>query len=219
MQNQDTPSPWWFTNDLFDLVDEEAALLGYPDAESFKDAMRFAWKPGGYTLEIPVGVMHEYVSVAGVVTLPLCRDGIATRSYVFGVFCDDASLPPFNKVRTAATELFRDLISDHLESCPSAIPETRIAGSVQLEPNVPNPFNPRTDIFFSLVGDGEVELTVHDLGGREVARLHSGHYPAGRHSVTWNGRDNAGRAVASGTYFARINAGGQVQTRKMVLLR
>ena len=219
MQNQDTVGPWWFTSDLFDTVDEEAALLGYPAVDSFKAAMRFAWKPGGYTLEIPVGVMHEYVSVAGVVTLPFCRDGWETRSYVFGVFCDDASLPPFNKVREAARELFRDLVAYHLGSCPSAVPDLQPAGLVQLEPNVPNPFNPRTDIAFTLEQDTMVRLSVIDLSGREVARLAGQIYPAGRHTVTWNGRDEMGRGVASGTYFARIDAAGQVQTRKMVLLR
>ena len=219
MQNQDTSAPWWFTNDLFDLVEEEAANLGHPNADSFMANMRFAWKPGGYTFEIPAGVFHEYVSVAGVVTLPLCDDGSSSRSYVFGVFCDDASLAPFGKVREAATELFRDLVTEHLISCPSAVPETQLAGAVRLEPNVPNPFNPRTDIYFSLEQDTSVELTVHDISGREVARFSGQVYPAGRHSVTWNGRDSAGRSVASGTYFARIDAGGSVQTRKMVLLR
>ncbi len=219
MQNQDTPSPWWFTGDLFDTVDEEAALLGYPAVDSFKAAMQFAWKPGGYTLEAPVGVMHEYVSVAGVVTLPYCRDGFGSKSYVFGVFCDDASLPPFDKVRAAAKELFRDVVAAHLGSCPSAAPDLQPAGVVQLEPNVPNPFNPRTEISFALQQDARVQLSIIDLSGREVARLAGQVYPAGRHSVVWNGRDSHGRAVASGTYFARIDAAGQVQTRKMVLLR
>lgn len=219
MQNQDTPSPWWFTSDLFDLVDEEGANQGYGYAESFKAGMRFAWKPGGYTLEIPAGVMHEYVSVAGVVTLPYCGDVRETKSYVFGVFCDDASLPPFGKVRAAAKELFRDLIATHLRSCPSAVPELASPAMVQLEPNVPNPFNPRTDVYFSLSQDAQVQLTIHDLSGREIASLARQVYPAGRHAVTWNGRDRSGREVASGTYFARIVSGGQVQSQKMVLLR
>ncbi len=219
MQNQDTASPWWFTSDLFDLVDEEAANQGYGYAASFKAAMRFAWKPGGYTFEIPAGVMHEYVSVAGVVTLPICSDGWETKSYVFGVFCDDASQPPFNKVRAAAKELFRDLVATHMRSCPSSVPEVVLPTVVQLEPNVPNPFNPRTEVYFSLNQDSPVQLTIHDLTGREVARLASETYPAGRHAVTWNGRDQTGREVASGTYLARVVAEGQVQTRKMVLLR
>ena len=43
--------------------------------------------------------------------------------------------------------------------------------------------------------------------------------PAGTHTATWTGRDSQGRAMPSGTYFYRLEAGGYVETRRMTLIR
>ena len=84
----------------------------------------------------------------------------------------------------------------------------------------PNPFNPRTTLRFALPNPGPVTLDVHDLAGRLVRRLVTGSLPAGEHEVIWNGNDDAGRAVASGQYLARLEpAGGQPVTRKLTLVR
>lgn len=84
----------------------------------------------------------------------------------------------------------------------------------------PNPFNPRTTLRFALPDPGPVTLDVHDLAGRLVRRLAGGSLPAGEHEVIWDGRDDAGRAVASGQYLARLEpAGGQAVTRKLTLVR
>ena len=77
-----------------------------------------------------------------------------------------------------------------------------------LGPVVPNPFNPSTRIHFSLQTDADIELAIFDLRGRAVARLASGTWPAGQHEVGWRGVDGDGAAVASGTYFARLNVAG-----------
>jgi flagellar hook assembly protein FlgD len=52
-----------------------------------------------------------------------------------------------------------------------------------------------------------------------VATLYSGHHDPGTHSVTWSGRDDRGRDVASGIYFVRLNANDFSASRKMVLLK
>ena len=218
MQNQNTASPWWQTNNLYELVDEEADALGIDDVSGFKSAMRFAWKPGGYTLNFG-GSTHEYISVAGVVTLPDCTGRVGSKSYVFGVFVDNASTNPFARVDEAAKELFRALINEALPSCPSPVPDFAQVAEVSLLPNVPNPFNPRTNVMFELRSERSVMLTIHDIAGRQVAILASESFPAGRHSITWEGRDQNGQSVASGTYFARIVTGVDVQSRKLMLLR
>ncbi|HSG27101.1 MAG TPA: hypothetical protein VLA34_01385, partial [Candidatus Krumholzibacterium sp.] len=79
--------------------------------------------------------------------------------------------------------------------------------SMILHQNVPNPFNPSTRIAFMLPG------------GRRIVRLIDKVLPAGRNEVDWDGRDDGGHPVASGTYFYRLAAGRKVETRKMVLLR
>lgn len=65
----------------------------------------------------------------------------------------------------------------------------------------PNPFNPQTHISYRLDTDEVVTLRVVDPLGRCVRTLHSGFQSSGFHTVTWNGRDDAGRAVASGPFF------------------
>ena len=88
-----------------------------------------------------------------------------------------------------------------------------------LHQNHPNPFNPSTTISFSLKSRGHANLAVYDVAGRLVRVLIDGVMEAGPRDVTWDGRDNAGRGVASGVYFYRLEAGEFIETRKMVLLR
>ncbi len=89
--------------------------------------------------------------------------------------------------------------------------------------NHPNPFNPRTTFVLDLPADAGavmVVLEVYDARGRQVATVFRGPLEGGRtHGVTWDGRDDAGRALASGTYLARVRAGDQTGSHKLLLLR
>ena len=84
---------------------------------------------------------------------------------------------------------------------------------------VPNPFNPMTSLHFDLPRDSRVELKVYDVAGHLVRSLVSGSRPAGANKVPWNGTDNTGHAVASGTYFARLVVDGQVEIKSLTLVR
>ena len=88
-----------------------------------------------------------------------------------------------------------------------------------LSPNYPNPFNPSTTLRFSLPQAGEAELSIYNLLGQRVATLMHGVQEAGPHTLTWNGRDEQGRELASGVYLYRLQAGAQVEARKLLLLR
>jgi flagellar hook assembly protein FlgD len=94
-----------------------------------------------------------------------------------------------------------------------------VTATPALRPNWPNPFNPSTALRFDLPEAGAVRLSVYDVGGRLIKDLADGAYPAGSHAVIWDGRDAAGRAVASGSYFARLQAGGRQTTVRMSLVR
>jgi hypothetical protein len=84
----------------------------------------------------------------------------------------------------------------------------------------PNPFFAATAITYAVPAPGGgVRVAVHDVGGRLVATLVSGLQDAGVHSVTWDGRDSHGEAVAAGVYFARMDAPGSSSTKKLTLLR
>ena len=88
-----------------------------------------------------------------------------------------------------------------------------------LDQNFPNPFNPRTTISYRLPQKSRVELVVYDLLGQKVRTLIDGVKPAGTYRVQWDGRDDAGREVASGVYIYRLEGNGWTENRKMLLLR
>jgi hypothetical protein len=83
----------------------------------------------------------------------------------------------------------------------------------------PNPFASGTWISYTLPHSGPVRLSVYDVAGRRVATLVNAFQEGGEHTLTWNGRRANGSALASGIYFVRLDTGGQMATRKIVLLR
>ncbi|MFH1844723.1 MAG: agmatine deiminase family protein [bacterium] len=100
----------------------------------------------------------------------------------------------------------------------SAAGETELA-PVTLLPNYPNPFNPSTTFNFELRFPDRVELTVIDARGGVVCRLAKGDYPAGQHQITWDGRNDSGRTVATGVYLFRLRAAGLQYTRPATLIK
>ncbi len=101
----------------------------------------------------------------------------------------------------------------------SAAPLPVLPDAVVLHQNVPNPFNPSTVIRYDLASPSRVELQIYDLAGHLVQTLRSGDEAAGRHEVSWQGRDASGRSLATGVYFYRLRAGNEVETRRMVLTK
>ncbi len=97
--------------------------------------------------------------------------------------------------------------------------DTAVPSVYAMQPNYPNPFNPMTKISFSLPAAQTVQLAIYGLDGRRITTLISGDLSAGNHEVIWNGTDDAGRSVASGTYFYQIKAGPYSQVRKMTLVK
>ena len=103
----------------------------------------------------------------------------------------------------------------------SPLTDTGIRGDDDTSPrafdlgqNYPNPFNPATKIGFSLPEAADVRLEVFDVTGRRVALLLNEHKPAGRHDVTFDAGD-----LSSGVYLYRIQAGGHIETRKMLFMK
>jgi hypothetical protein len=88
-----------------------------------------------------------------------------------------------------------------------------------LYPAQPNPFNPETNISFSLAAHGEVSLVVYDVMGRRVRTLVDGVREAGPQTILWDGRNDAGHLVSSGLYFARMETTGFTASQKLTLLK
>jgi nitrous oxidase accessory protein NosD len=95
----------------------------------------------------------------------------------------------------------------------------------QLYQNYPNPFNSETVIWYYLPDVGyqpaEVEITIYNLLGGKVKSLVNGREYPGEHRVSWNGKDDSGKEVASGIYFYRLKVSGLalVKAKKMVILK
>lgn len=85
--------------------------------------------------------------------------------------------------------------------------------------NYPNPFNPSTTIRFQLSIVSDVKLKIYDISGQEINTLTSGRLPAGNHEILWEGVDNHGKPASSGVYFYTLNVDGNIQVKKMLLIR
>jgi hypothetical protein len=78
----------------------------------------------------------------------------------------------------------------------------------------PNPFNPTTEISFELSDVNNVSLIIYDIQGREVATLDTRYLTLGNNSMEWNAH-----GLPSGVYFARLQAGNNIQLQKLLLVK
>jgi len=93
----------------------------------------------------------------------------------------------------------------------------------ELNGNYPNPFNPSTNIKFSLKADSKVALSIYNIRGQKVKSLVNDNMQAGYHSIIWDGRDESGKSVTSGVYFSSFdvadNGSDYTSIKKMILLK
>jgi hypothetical protein len=96
----------------------------------------------------------------------------------------------------------------------SQLPET-----FNLAQNYPNPFNPATTITYSVPERSHVTVDVFNVLGQRVRTLIDREQAAGSYTVTWDGADDRGTALATGVYLYRFRAGDYIETRKMLLMK
>lgn len=142
----------------------------------------------------------------------------ATTTGFYTIFFKADCTEPYNidfnvTISTEGMEFWEDsfplyLVSGINETVPS------IPNEFALEQNYPNPFNPKTVISYQLPVISEVEMSIYNLLGQEVATLVSERQQAGYHKVEWDASD-----FASGIYYYRIVTGEFDDVKKMVLIR
>jgi hypothetical protein len=111
------------------------------------------------------------------------------------------------------------LSSEAVVTNSQAPDDNQIPTDFALNQNYPNPFNPSTIIKFSIPQTSPVHITVYNMLGQQIRTLFSGVMEAGVQTVTFDGKDQSGKALSSGTYMYRMTAGTFVQTKKMMLLK
>ncbi len=119
-----------------------------------------------------------------------------------------------NALRVRATDKAGNIGTLAFSARGDALPQ-----AVGLLQNFPNPFNPSTAIPFDIYVAQPVQLTVYNSAGQRVRRLADRLFVPGRHVLEWDARDDSGSPVSSGMYLYRLEVDGQVQMRKMTLLR
>jgi hypothetical protein len=122
------------------------------------------------------------------------------------IYTNDPALPVTNVqvIRTMVT----GIEGQH------ALPST-----FDISQNYPNPFNPTTSIKYQLPQVSDVKLLIYNVLGQKVRTLVNDRIEAGYHSVIWDGRNDEGRAVSSGVYIYRFEAGNFTRTMKLMLLK
>jgi hypothetical protein len=129
------------------------------------------------------------------------------------IYLDESALPGRTYTyQVGGVQGDREFLSFTLSVSVPEIPLT-------LYQNYPNPFNPSTSISFYMPGPGRVRLDIFDVQGRRIRTLADSQFEAGRHTVHWNGLNDAGAGVSSGVYLYRLVTGKSSLTRKLVMMR
>lgn len=154
-------------------------------------------------------------TIVGVSTLPSSKDDLmavmGTGGSARAIWADE---------RDGDYDIYGQNLNGDGTLGPLAVPalDTPFA-MFHLEQNHPNPFNPATDINFSLARREHVLLRIYDTKGSLVRTLLDDETGPGPQSLRWNGRNNAGASMPSGVYFYRLDTRDGRQVRKMVMIR
>jgi len=112
-----------------------------------------------------------------------------------------------------------DVLTLVLDLSQTGIEDGELPTLFALRQNSPNPFRDGTAMAFNLPTAARTKIDVYNVAGRKIATVIDRQFPAGRHSVEWNGTDAAGGHVPAGIYFYRLEAGSHTSTKKMIVLR
>ncbi|MCP4547343.1 MAG: T9SS type A sorting domain-containing protein [bacterium] len=188
------------TNFLTQIDDTTPVALSFFDVRQVGSSVNLNWEAyDASTEDFSLIRVHNNVETE----LSFSRDGVnAYRAVDTGAVLANGG--------TFEYRLFGEgmILSSRVIDVEAAPAMTAIKGAF------PNPFNPKTNISFSLSEAGMVNMSVYDLNGRLVDVLVSDQMSAGNHEITWNATD-----VASGVYFVRMMANNSVQSTRVVLTK
>ncbi|MBN2413902.1 T9SS type A sorting domain-containing protein [candidate division KSB1 bacterium] len=146
---------------------------------------------------------------------------VQTGSFIHGWQIGDKLKIQFHDVNGNTVGQARAILSANAfdKTADTELTIRNIPADYHLMQNFPNPFNPETLISFSIPKDGHVGLLVFNTMGQKIRTLVNEYKNAGTFNVTWDGRNDAGLNVSSGTYIYVLKSGDMNIKRKAVLLR
>ena len=166
-----------------------------------------------YNGEVLVGA-RQYVG--GIIDVPVM--GYDDTDFTSG-YCENGDVPEFKLFRSSTgmlNELSGDIggWSSNTVTILDNLSLTNMPTEVSLSPAYPNPFNPSTNLSYTVPQDGNVKLSVYDINGRLVENLVNTHQPAGSYNALWNASN-----ISSGVYFVRLSASSEILTQKVMLIK
>jgi len=123
------------------------------------------------------------------------------------------------EIQATVAELFEGFGMELPENSENTSSETAPAELHIMTGSYPNPFNPETQIAYTLSVSENVRIQIYNVTGQLIRTFDLGYQPAGSYSVRWDGRNENGDPTASGVYLYRIEAGPRSVTNRMVLLK
>ncbi|MGH7453199.1 MAG: FlgD immunoglobulin-like domain containing protein, partial [bacterium] len=204
-------------NMLFAITNPSEVELVSPSAGTVieADSVRFEWRKSGpevdrYWFELAKDTNRIIIDSTLTDTTKVVRQLLDRQIYSWRVKARNAAgWGPFSAPRQ-----FRIDVGTGIYSASENIPR-----EFSLSQNSPNPFNPSTTIEYELPQQVEVKLLIFDILGQHVRTLVNQTQQAGHYAITWDGRNENGQQVASGTFLYQLRAGNFVQTRRMALVR
>jgi len=184
----------------------------HPQTGSLLGDLGFGFSGAGETLRVfdNFGTLLDSVTYDDVSPWPLEADGAAPPLMLTNPLLDNTLASSWAASPNGGTPGAANIV---------VTTAADVIGFTRLDQPHPNPFNPRTEIDFHLARDQRVQLNIYDLRGHMVKTLAEGHLDMGHHHRFWDGLDQHGRALPSGTYIFRLKLEDMTMTRKTLLLR
>ena len=210
----------WASIDEFDVV----SVNGTPNNA---DPATFDWSVPSLNTMVDDGTGYDAVAGDKIYTVAVVFPDTSTQNIDYKYLFNDQYECSTQSNRTVAIDPDnydavgnpQVLAVDVFQICSvSGVPE--LAGArLLLSQNSPNPFNPSTEIRFEVPRAGEGSLRIYTPRGELVRTLRSGSFEQGAGVAIWNGLTDQGRSAGSGVYLYRLEVAGDVQTKRMVLLK
>jgi len=213
-ENQDRISAnVWITRkhnqSIFNIAQEDgySGAAGSPTGTLWADTTTAAADAGSYTNFVGMHGGSSQSIINDTISLYLPQDSLYF-DVVFTSYTGQNNGGGFSYIRTSVNNSELDMDDEYL-----------LPDKYALQQNFPNPFNPRTTIHYELPNQELVKIIIFNLLGHQVKRLVDGFRGAGVNSIVWDATNDHGQPVSAGIYIYQLQAGGFLQTRKMILLK